>query len=833
MKKLLLLKFTLLLLLLSNNIQAQFQNDLWIGKQAYNWYFYDRAGLNFETRPPIPLTDGQISGSEANEGSSAISDDNGNLLFYTNGLTIWNRNHQVMVNGDGLLGDLESSSTQSSLIVQDPGNDNRYYVFVLTFFGAPDGLTYSIVDMTLDGGLGAVTNIKNVQLETSVSEKMTAVYHSDKDQIWLINHKGSFFESSNGFRAYRISREGLITTPIISNVGEAAEYGTGQLKASPDGSKLAMGDGFGNWPPVKFQVFDFNTTTGEVTNPIDLSSALEGVISVYGVEFSPNNRFVYIADSDTGAIIQFDLLAGNQDDIASSAVFLNPPGMLPVIDNYPSTYYGSLQLAPDGKIYIAQDMLLNISVINYPNNKGVLCDLQLQGVEVKPNRSSMALPGFVQSYFESGILHEGECANEAITFSTIRIPGITSITWNFGDTASGANNISTDIAPSHTFTSPGTYRVTATIISNGAEQTTETDVIITAPSAVIPQVPPLCADSNGSAVFNLSQLTAGILNGQDAAVFSVAYFASATDVASNTPIATPDSFTTSGQDIHAQVTNSTTGCKTTIQFNLRVNTLPIALNPANLEQCGIAGTATFNLTMQDAAIQGSQDAGTFKVSYFANAADVQANTPISNPAGFTASAQQVYAVVTNIATGCSSSAITFNLIVTGPAIVAAPLQLEGCSPVNLAAVTSQLESNADLSFYANEQHAVDAFNAIAETFSFSGDNAIAYVRAENTSGCAEIYKVEIRSGDCTIPRGISPNNDGLNDSFDLSAFDVKQLSIYNRYGQQVYSRNNYNSEWHGQADNDNELPTGTYYYFVEQGSGEQKTGWVYVNREVN
>jgi gliding motility-associated-like protein len=84
---------------------------------------------------------------------------------------------------------------------------------------------------------------------------------------------------------------------------------------------------------------------------------------------------------------------------------------------------------------------------------------------------------------------------------------------------------------------------------------------------------------------------------------------------------------------------------------------------------------------------------------------------------------------------------------------------------------------------------------------------------------------------CVIPKGVSPNNDGLNDTWDLSEFDAKQVQIFNRYGVEVYSKSNYINEWDGKANNGNELPDGTYYYVVSLQSGEVKTGWVYINKE--
>ena len=84
---------------------------------------------------------------------------------------------------------------------------------------------------------------------------------------------------------------------------------------------------------------------------------------------------------------------------------------------------------------------------------------------------------------------------------------------------------------------------------------------------------------------------------------------------------------------------------------------------------------------------------------------------------------------------------------------------------------------------------------------------------------------------CDIPKGVSPNGDGLNDTWDLRGYNVKRVEIFNRYGTKVYSKSNYVDEWHGQSDNSNELPDGTYYYVVEFNDSPVKTGWVYINRE--
>ncbi len=98
-------------------------------------------------------------------------------------------------------------------------------------------------------------------------------------------------------------------------------------------------------------------------------------------------------------------------------------------------------------------------------------------------------------------------------------------------------------------------------------------------------------------------------------------------------------------------------------------------------------------------------------------------------------------------------------------------------------------------------------------------------------GCVSVDAFEVLSTTCDIPRGISPNGDGMNDEFDLTALSVKKLEIFNRYGQEVYSKSNYTNEWVGRGNNGDELPTGTYFYMIERSNGETKTGWVYINRQ--
>jgi gliding motility-associated-like protein len=106
-----------------------------------------------------------------------------------------------------------------------------------------------------------------------------------------------------------------------------------------------------------------------------------------------------------------------------------------------------------------------------------------------------------------------------------------------------------------------------------------------------------------------------------------------------------------------------------------------------------------------------------------------------------------------------------------------------------------------------------------------------YVSAGSPSSCYDETSFEVVINNCGIQKGISPNGDGLNDFFDLTDFDVRKLSIFNRYGTKVYDRANYSNQWFGQSNGGDELPDGTYYYVIEFNNIEAKTGWIYINRE--
>lgn len=370
-------------------------------KQANIWYFGIKAGLDFNSGTPVPITNGQTYSPDGTsvEGTSVISDSAGALLFYTNGMKIWNKNQQVMPNGNGLLGNF--SSTQGALIVPQPGSSRYFYIFTVDDFYEDNlqyGFRYSVVDICLDGGLGDVIPAqKNILLIDTVAEKLAAVRHTNGTDYWIIVHK--YF--SDAFYVYRLTATG-ITDTVVTHIGsrhpnaavsQVTAPAIGQLKVSPDGKKMALVNA--NGADVIAEYFDFDNSTGVVSNWVNLQtdSTLIKNYQYYGVAFSPDNSKLYISCVANGnGIYQYDLNAGGGDSLAVRASSTKIAG----------TYnYFALQLAADGKIYFTRSPFAGITyigAINSPNNAGLACNYIDSAIYLNGDTATMGLPNFITGF---------------------------------------------------------------------------------------------------------------------------------------------------------------------------------------------------------------------------------------------------------------------------------------------------------------------------------------------------------------------------------------------------------------------------------------------------
>ncbi len=356
--------------------------SLWAQGEANIWYFGNHAGLNFSGQKPIQLIDNQIN---TIEGCASISDKKGNLLFYTDGITVWNKQHQIMANGDKLHGD--PSSTQSGIIIPKPENPHLYYVFTIDKEAGEKGLCYSTVDMLKNNGLGEVIE-KNHLLKTPVTEKVTAVKHRNGKDTWVVSHVWNTDE----FIAYRITKDGLDLKPIISQAGSVHEDSKGYMKASPTGLNIAL--------TIESEqiaeVYEFDNLNGKVTQAITLQMPKNSM--VYGIEFSPDGSLLYVGAGSSGIIYQFNLLAGSEKSVNRSQKKIGQTQVNPMTFE---GWLGALQLAPDGNIYVSRYDLPFLGIINNPNKIGKECNYDSVGFELKHGATAkLGIPTFSQSFFK-------------------------------------------------------------------------------------------------------------------------------------------------------------------------------------------------------------------------------------------------------------------------------------------------------------------------------------------------------------------------------------------------------------------------------------------------
>lgn len=367
--------------------------------ETSNWYFGNGAGIRFNNDGSVvPLNDGRLS---TFEGCTSISDAIGNLLLYTDGITVYDRNHNIMQNGNGLHGD--PSSTQSAIVVQKPQDPNILYIFTVdtsTFEEDPDrGLNYSEVDMTLNGGLGGITR-KNINLMPDCSEKISAVVKNCQDEsIWVVTlgTENGEIAPYNTYHAFEVSATGVNPTAVKSKFDDLEVVDPrGYLKFSSDGSKLASANSSSG-----LFLYDFDATTGMVSNQDSIAVSAPNKFP-YGIEFAPNQRFLYVHTSNnapapeegvhSSSLLQYDLTAPN---IEASEI---------EIDRRP-IYRGALQLGQNGKIYrtIAENYLKGTSylgVIDNPNALGDAADYRHNAVFLGADQSTQGLPPFIQSFFD-------------------------------------------------------------------------------------------------------------------------------------------------------------------------------------------------------------------------------------------------------------------------------------------------------------------------------------------------------------------------------------------------------------------------------------------------
>lgn len=430
-----------------------------------NWFFGQQAGLTFNGAGPASMVGSSMI---AAEGCTAMSNPSGDLLFYTDGITVWNALHQPMAGGTGLLS--ASSSTMAATVVPKPCSTTEYYLFTV-----PDqldmsvGLRFSIIDMSLASGLGSVTT-SNVLLFQPSTERVCAIRHANGQDVWILAHAWG----SDAFHAYLISSAGVNPTPVISNVGSVhtgnAWNSAGYMKGSPDGTKVAVAIGIDG----VIELFSFDNTSGVISQPVQVT--LPGIQQAYSLEFSPNSNLLYATNADSGTFVR-RLYQLPLDQGWNSAAIQSGTTMVGATGSQPGVTPEAIQAGPDGRIYVGNRMRSWLGAVLSPNTPGAACNY-VDSVVTIGGTCYGGLPNFVNDHaLQASFNATGFCLGTQTTFQAAAWLNPDSVHWSFGDgTASTVDPVS------HTYSQAGAYSVTLTTWSGGsAELFTRTITIL--PSA--------------------------------------------------------------------------------------------------------------------------------------------------------------------------------------------------------------------------------------------------------------------------------------------------------------------------------------------------------------
>jgi len=409
--------------------------------QNANWCFGVNARVNFNTTPPTPmLSEIDWNNPGASVQGASVSDATGQLRFYTDGINVWDKNDQSMLNGSGLFGSTENTVQQNFVIVPKPGNPYLYYIFTLGAIwehgtGTPPasrgGIHYSVVDMSSGTGQ-VVLGLKNVVINNHngdpidypfdynhtednpvfvhIKSRITTALHADGDKIWVTIIPDFYFNQQHTRYYYQFLvtasginglADGISPQPLNPILLDPLNYpnhtGFGVMKVSPDGQFLCDAEDIVN-------LYNFNNQTGDISfNTTVYSFPWDGSHTTgFGLEFSPNSQLIYFTDNpygilqsgfntDTSVIKNYASLYQYQiQNQRLRIIFDYPPPSSDIITPLPVVAPFGLQLGMDNKIYVCafgtlQQYRNYLGVINLPDVVGLGCNFVPNGLQLLPN----------------------------------------------------------------------------------------------------------------------------------------------------------------------------------------------------------------------------------------------------------------------------------------------------------------------------------------------------------------------------------------------------------------------------------------------------------------
>lgn len=322
------------------------------------WAFGNSAGIDFAASGTT-ATAVKIPGT-TQEGSTVVTDTTGAMLFWSNGSTLFNRDNQAMPNGTGL--NINASATQTVAAFPSIQNPGTYFVVTNTGaneVGGSGQLYYSKVDLSLDGGKGDVTAVKNVPLggSSDASESLTAIPNAEGDGFWVLTAQAN----TPNILAFEFDGDGPVSgTPVASAMSTNNGNQFGTLNVSEDLSQVVQLTGSTSGRS-QVRVLNMNGATGTVEEKFswDLPTGSGTGGSGYSADFSPAGDYVYATKIFGGARLFRYQVAGATSAADVVATEENLAGI--------GATGGQVRRGPDGRMYIANRTATALSVVNTPD----------------------------------------------------------------------------------------------------------------------------------------------------------------------------------------------------------------------------------------------------------------------------------------------------------------------------------------------------------------------------------------------------------------------------------------------------------------------------------
>ena len=429
-------------------------------KETSWWHFGYKSGLNFNVLSNVAAQDGTVISDMpepivgplyTREGCFTVSTYDGKLLFSSDGSTVYDRNGDIMTNGTGLLGDF--SATQSGVALPKPGSLTEYYVITVPAMGGgvgTDGLRYSVVDISKNGGLGTVISKNTIIKAGYVYENIAAVPNANGKDYWLIHR------ADKTFYIYAVTSAGISSTPhfTLDNSDIALGGPQGEVIVSYDFKKIISV----NWGGKQVISANFDPRTGVVSDIRVIGCSFQ----TYGGTFSPNGKYFYIG---TGFESSGKLYSNTWDNLRNGAQM-----------NFLADGFSNIKVGMDKRLYGIQ--LKMVGAVETPTkNLAVVLNPDDGGSNIKyfpdylKNTAAFGLPTFAAGFIR--IIPKEQpfaCAAHQRTYSVeIDLSGgnvPSRLVWDFGD---GTPVINQNVTSSqskysqrHSYTDAGMYTITIT-----------------------------------------------------------------------------------------------------------------------------------------------------------------------------------------------------------------------------------------------------------------------------------------------------------------------------------------------------------------------------------